>query len=93
MIKGNSQVPSFYTIGIAGGTGSGKTTISQQIADRIGHNHVVLLPHDMYYRDVSYLPAKKRATFNFDHPDSLETSLLISHLNLLLAGETIEICR
>jgi uridine kinase len=90
VVKRSSSAPAIYTIGIAGGTGSGKTTISQQIADRIGHHHVLLLPHDMYYRDLSYLPVKERESFNFDHPDSLETSLLISHINLLLKGKTIE---
>ncbi len=70
-------------IGIAGGTGSGKSTVAKVIIDRVGANHIALLPHDAYYKDLSKLAPVHRASNNFDHPDSLETSLLVDHIKLL----------
>ncbi|MEM9950697.1 MAG: uridine kinase [Chloroflexota bacterium] len=79
------------TIGVAGGTGSGKTTVSNQILERVGAEHVAYLPHDAYYKDLSHLTADERAQINFDHPDSLDTELLIEHVRQLQNGETVQI--
>jgi uridine kinase len=78
-------------IGVAGGTGSGKTTVTKQILDRVGAERIVYIPHDAYYRDLSHLPLHQRAQVNFDHPDALETQLLVEHLKTLCAGHAIEI--
>jgi uridine kinase len=77
-------------IGLAGGSGSGKTTVLRRIVDAIGPNKIALLDHDAYYRDLSHLPLEQRSRFNFDHPDALETELLCSHLDRLQGGETVE---
>ncbi len=77
-------------IGVAGGSGSGKTTISQAIVDQIGRDRVALIEHDSYYREFGSLPFEERAKINFDHPDSLETELLVAHLRELLAGRPVE---
>ena len=77
-------------IGLAGGSGSGKTTIAQSVVDIVGPEHVILIPHDAYYRDQSALPFEERARINYDHPDSLETELLAAHLKRLRAGESVE---
>jgi uridine kinase len=77
-------------IGVAGGSGSGKTTISSAIVGQIGRDHVALVEHDAYYREYGSLPFEERAQINFDHPDSLETELLIEHLRSLIAGQAIE---
>jgi uridine kinase len=76
-------------IGIAGGTGSGKTTIASVILERAGAHKIALLPHDAYYKDLSDLPPAQRAQVNFDHPDSLDTPLLIQHLIKLKNNESI----
>lgn len=78
-------------IGVAGGTGSGKTTVAERILQRVGEEHVVCISHDSYYRDLSHLPPHLRAQVNFDHPDSLETELLIEHIKALRAGRAVEI--
>ncbi|MGE5124188.1 MAG: uridine kinase [Acidobacteriaceae bacterium] len=78
-------------IGIAGGTGSGKTTVTKIIIDRVGANHIALLPHDAYYKDWSILSPAQRALINFDHPDSLETSLLVEHIRQLKNYQPIEL--
>jgi len=78
-------------IGIAGGTGSGKTTIAQAIIERIGPSRVRIIPHDAYYKDAAHLPITARARINFDHPDALDTPLLIRHLDELIAGRDVEI--
>lgn len=78
-------------IGIAGGTGSGKTTVANAILDRVGVDHIVVIPHDAYYRDLTDLGPTLREQVNFDHPDSLETSLLIEQLCLLHAGQAIDL--
>jgi len=78
-------------IGVAGGTGSGKTTVAMKILERVGAEHVAYIPHDAYYRDLSYLPPEERIKVNFDHPDSLETDLLIEHLKQLKAGQPVDI--
>ncbi|MBG0771330.1 MAG: uridine kinase [Anaerolineaceae bacterium] len=77
-------------IGIAGGTGSGKTTLSELILDNIGRERMAYLPHDAYYRDRKDLPLEERAKLNYDHPDSLETELMVEHILQLKAGKPIE---
>jgi uridine kinase len=79
------------TIGIAGGTGSGKTTVARAILDRVGADHITAFPHDAYYKDLTALPPSLRSQVNFDHPDSLETSLLIEHLQQLRKGQSIDL--
>ncbi|MFO8037036.1 MAG: uridine kinase [Anaerolineales bacterium] len=78
-------------IGIAGGTGSGKTTIANYILERVGPDKICFLPHDAYYKDLSHLPREERDRINFDHPSSLETSLLIKHIQNLKAGRAIQL--
>ncbi len=78
-------------VGVAGGTGSGKTTIVTEILKGFGPQDVLLIQHDSYYKDRSHLPAEERAKINYDHPDALETSLLVQHLQRLVAGEAVEI--
>jgi len=85
-----SPHPRPLVIGIAGGTGSGKTTVAQVILDRVGEEHIAYLPHDAYYKDNSHLPPAERVKINYDHPDSLETTLLIEHLKRLRAGHPIQ---
>jgi uridine kinase len=77
-------------IGVAGGTGSGKTTVAREILKRAGMGQISLIQHDAYYKDLSDLPPAQRAMFNFDHPDALENRLLIAHLKELKAGRAIE---
>jgi len=76
-------------IGVAGGTGSGKSTIAQRIVEAVPSEHLAVLEHDAYYRDLSHLPPEQRNRVNFDHPDALETSLLVEHLTLLRSGQPI----
>lgn len=76
-------------IGIAGGTGSGKTSFARSIVRRIGSDNVILLSQDAYYVDPSNLPFEERTKINYDHPDSYETSLLLEHLDALKAGRSI----
>jgi len=78
-------------IGIAGGSGSGKTTIARTIIDRVGGDRIALIQHDAYYRPQDDLPLATRALVNYDHPDSLETTLLVKHLEALKRGEPIEV--
>jgi uridine kinase len=77
-------------IGVAGGSGSGKTTVSQAILDQVGRDRIAYLQHDAYYHDRSHLPLEARAQINYDHPDSLDTDLLIEHLRALRAGQAIQ---
>jgi uridine kinase len=79
-----------FVIGVAGGTGSGKTTVSRRIQEAVNVSHIVYIQHDNYYRDQSHLLLEARARTNYDHPDSLETELLIAHLLALRAGQAIE---
>jgi len=78
-------------IGIAGGTGSGKTTVAQAIYDRVGRDRIEWISHDSYYRNFDGLPPEERAKINFDHPDSLETELLTRHLDVLMKGSSVEV--
>jgi uridine kinase len=77
-------------IGIAGGTGSGKSTVAKVIIDRVGAKHIAFLPHDAYYKDLADLEPAQRTTINFDHPDSLETSLLVEQIKRLKGHQSIE---
>lgn len=77
-------------IGIAGGSGSGKTTVANVILQRVGAHRIAYLPHDAYYRDLSDLPPIQKAQINFDHPDSLETELMIEHVRQLKQWQPIE---
>lgn len=78
-------------IAIAGGSGSGKTTVAQAILDRVGHDRIAYLPHDAYYKDLSNLPHNQRQEINFDHPDSLESKLLVQHIKQLKQWQAIEL--
>ncbi len=77
-------------IGIAGGSGSGKSTIADRVLNAIGVDRVLRIEHDAYYRDRPELSAEQRAKINYDHPNSLETELLVLHIEALLAGRKIE---
>lgn len=76
-------------IGIAGGTGSGKTTVTEKIMERLDLHRIALLQHDDYYRDISSFNGVPAKDINFDHPDALETSLLIDHLRLLRQWKSV----
>lgn len=77
-------------IGIAGGTGSGKTTVVKKIVEQCTTDGVVVLPQDAYYRDNSHLPLEERLEMNFDHPDAVEFELLIKHIKQLKEGNQIQ---
>ena len=79
-----------FIIGIAGGTGSGKTTVVNKILERIPRSRVALVPQDSYYKDSSHLPMEVRQQINFDHPDSLEFKLLVDHIRRMKRGEAVE---
>lgn len=78
-------------IGIAGGSGSGKTTVANVILSRVGADRIAYLPHDAYYRDLSHLPPLLRMEVNFDHPNSLETELMIQHIRQLKQWQPVEL--
>jgi uridine kinase len=78
-------------IGVAGGSGSGKTTVVRRIVESLGEERVTLLEHDRYYRDRSQLRLEERAALNYDHPDALETDLMVTHLGDLRAGRAVDV--
>ena len=78
-------------VGIAGGTGSGKTTVARAIYDRVGPDRIEWISHDSYYRNFEGLTPEERHHINFDHPDSLETELLARHLDVLCKGSAVEV--
>ena len=78
-------------VGIAGGTGSGKTTVANVIVERVGAGQVAYLPHDAYYKDLSDLPEAQRASINFDHPNSLDSALMVEHIKQLKNGQAVEL--
>ncbi len=77
-------------VGIAGGSGSGKTTVVRKVMESLPENEVVLIPQDSYYRDNSHLPPAERQEINFDHPRALEFSLLIRHVKTLREGMPVK---
>ena len=83
--------PDPLVIGIAGGSGSGKTTVAQGILQRVGPDRIAFIQHDSYYKDLSGLPPTQRSEINFDHPNSLETELLIKHIASLRDGKSVEV--
>ena len=80
---------SSFVIGVAGGSGSGKTTVVRRIVDSLGPEQVTLLQHDRYYRDRNDLRLEERAALNYDHPNSLETDLLVRHVHELKKGRPV----
>ena len=78
-------------IGVAGGSGSGKTTVVNLICDHFGQQNILRIEHDSYYRDLKHMPFEDRLQQNFDHPASLETDLLIRHLRALLEGYPVHV--
>jgi uridine kinase len=78
-------------IGVAGGSGSGKTTVVNRIVSRLGPDQVSRIQHDSYYIDRSDVPSEERVHINYDHPDALETALLVQHLEQLRAGRAVEV--
>lgn len=77
-------------LGVAGGTGSGKTTVAKAILKSVGVERLAFLPHDNYYRDLSHESPERRAARNFDHPSALDTELYVEHLRALKRGEAVE---
>ena len=82
---------SSYVIGVAGGTGSGKTTVVQEIVKAVDAKSVAIIQHDSYYLDRSHLSETEREQINYDHPDALETDLLIQHIVSLISGEAVKV--
>lgn len=85
----NNKTP--LVIAIAGGSGSGKTTVASAILNSVGSDRIAFIPHDAYYRDLSKLPPNQRKLVNFDHPNSLESELLIEHIEKLKKWEVVEL--
>jgi uridine kinase len=88
----NASTRPFF-VGIAGGTGSGKTTVAHNLHDALPADRVTMIAHDAYYKDRAGLPADEREKLNFDHPDALDNALLIAHLDELAAGREVEVPR
>ncbi|MFN8451489.1 MAG: uridine kinase [Anaerolineae bacterium] len=86
-----NDLPRPVTIAVAGGTGSGKTTVSNAILERVGSHHIAYIPHDAYYKDRSDLTLEQRRAINFDHPDSLDTALMHDHIVALQDSQPVEI--
>lgn len=80
-----------YIILIGGGTGSGKTTVTRKIMERIGNEKCVMLPMDNYYRDMSHIPLEERKKYNYDHPNMIEHTLIVRHVKELLSGKSINL--
>ena len=79
-----------YSIGIAGGTGSGKTTVVKEIVNSLPEGSVAVIPQDSYYKDSSHVPVEERQFINFDHPDAFDWELLIEQIAQLRQGKCIE---
>ncbi len=86
-----SDVRHPIVVGVAGGSGAGKSTVVREIVRRLAPREVTRIHHDAYYRDYGHLPPEERAAINFDHPDALETALLVAHLGELLDGRSVEL--
>ncbi len=77
-------------IGICGGTGSGKTTLARKVIETVGRDNVILVEQDSYYRNLADMPLDERRLANFDHPDSIDSEMMVNHLKRLKAGDAIE---
>ncbi|MCB8979671.1 MAG: uridine kinase [Ardenticatenaceae bacterium] len=77
--------------GVAGGTASGKTTVARTILEAVGASQVAYMPHDAYYRDQPKLSFEERSQLNYDHPNSLETRLMVKHIQQLLQGKAVQV--
>lgn len=86
----NTQEHRPVTIGVAGGTASGKSTVSANLLQQAGSHNIAYLAHDSYYRETSQIPRTQDGRLNYDHPNSLETSLLVEHVKMLQNGESVE---
>lgn len=84
-----SSRPTPLVIGIAGGSGSGKTTVANVVMQRVGADNIAYLPHDAYYKELGHLPPNQRVQINFDHPDSLENELMIQHIQALRESQPV----
>jgi uridine kinase len=80
-----------FVLGVAGGTGSGKITVSNKIQKAIGLDNIAYLQHDSYYYDHGHLSPEERAKSNYDHPNSLDTGLLVNHLERLVEWQPIDV--
>lgn len=87
--KHKSKTP--VILGIAGGSASGKTTLANAIIRELGHEHVSFIGHDSYYKELSHLSIEQRAEVNFDHPNALDTELLVQHIHQLKKGKPVEV--
>lgn len=87
-MDGQSDV---VTLGVAGGSGSGKTTVARSILDAVGRDRIAYIAHDSYYREVEWESTEQQAAHNFDHPDALDTGLLVEHLEALKSGQAVEV--
>ncbi|MBC8424210.1 uridine kinase [bacterium] len=85
------QSPPPVIIGVAGGTGSGKTTVALRVQEAAPGRTVQIIHHDSYYHDNSHLAFKDRAKINYDHPNAFDTALLVEHLKMLKAGEAVDV--
>jgi len=83
--------PEKMLIGIAGGSGSGKTSVARNIYDDLGPDKVIILRQDSYYRDLTMMPEEERHGFNFDHPDAFDNTLLRNHVRMLLEGQEVDV--
>jgi uridine kinase len=88
-MQDGERTPAPITIGLAGGSGAGKSTVAQVILDRVGADNITHVPHDSYYLDLVDLSREQRGLINFDHPDSLDTDLFVEHIRQLQRGESI----
>ena len=79
------------TLGVAGGSGSGKTTVARKILERVGRDRIAFLVQDSYYRDVEWQSEGQLQRYNFDHPDAIDTELMVEHLRALRAGQAVEV--
>lgn len=77
-------------IGVAGGTGSGKTTLARRLREQFGEHEVTVLNHDSYYKRHDEMPYEERCLLNYDHPDAFDTDLMVEHLRLLKSGQAVE---
>ncbi len=85
------QSPPPVIIGVAGGTGSGKTTVALRVQEAAPGRTVQIIHHDSYYHDIAHLALKDRAKINYDHPNAFDTALLVEHLKMLKAGEAVDV--